>query len=141
MIGTRVQWLFNKEAILTLSGERAHYVSLIISAAHPFLEKSNSELVEMAMEDLKACFPSARGATVIRSQVIREREATVSLTPGTERYRPGPRTGWKNLFLAGDWTATGLPATIESAVASGELCAQEVLNRYHFRRCQVQSLK
>ena len=63
-----------------------------------------------------------------RSQVVRERDATVSLTPETELLRPGPVTPLRNLFLAGDWTATGLPATIESAVVSGELAASAILN-------------
>ena len=81
----------------------------------------------MALEDLKACLPGAKKAHLIRSQVVREREATISLSVGMNRYRPGPSTGVPNLFLAGDWTATGLPATIESAVLSGRLCAEAVL--------------
>lgn len=126
-IGTRVQWLFNKEAILAQAGIHANYVTLILSAAHSFIDRPKQELVEMALEDLKACLPRARRANLIRSQVVREREATISLSVGMNRHRPGPCTGISNLFLAGDWTATGLPATIESAVLSGRLCAEAVL--------------
>ena len=128
LIGCRFQWLFNKQAILKLAGISAGYVSLIISAAADFLERSNEELVRMAVEDLQSCFPSAGLITPARSQVVRERDATVSLTPETEKLRPGPATSIPNLFLAGDWTATGLPATIESAVVSGEQAAVTALS-------------
>ena len=127
LIGCRFQWLFNKAAILRRAGVQAGYVSLIMSAAHGFIEQTNEELARVAMEELRACFPAAGEARVTRWQVVREREATVSLTPEMEPLRPGPATRIRNLFLAGDWTATGLPATIESAVVSGERAAEAVL--------------
>ncbi len=127
MVGTRVHWLFNKPEILRRAGLRTNYIALIISAAHDQIGASNESLVGTALEELKSCFPSAREAVLVRSQVVRERDATVSLTPGIERYRPGPRTPIANFFLAGDWTDTGLPATIESAVLSGERSAELLL--------------
>ena len=127
LIGCRFQWLFNKQAILKRAGLSAGYVSLIISAADGFLDLPNEDLVRKAVEDLEACFPSAGPVKPLRSQVVREREATVSLTPETEKLRPGYKTPLANLFLAGDWTATGLPATIESAVVSGERAAAKGL--------------
>ncbi len=126
-IGTKTQWLFNKEAILAKAGVPANYLTLIISAAHGLIEQPKDKIVSIALQDLRACFPRARKARLIRSQVVREREATVSLGVGTQAWRPGPRTGLSNLFLAGDWTDTGLPATIESAVVSGRICAETVL--------------
>jgi len=126
-VGTRVQWLFNKPAILRRAGIKANYLALILSAAHDFIGQSNETLVHMALEDLRACFPAMKEARLIRSQVIREKDATVSLTVGMEAIRPGPRCGLRNLFLSGDWTSTGLPATIESAVVSGQRCAEEIL--------------
>ncbi len=126
-IGCRFQWLFNKQAILKLAGIPAGYVSLIISAAADYLDRPNEELVRMAVEDLQHCFPAAGPVAPTRSQVVRERDATVSLTPETEKLRPGPQSPLQNLFLAGDWTATGLPATIESAVRSGERASEAVL--------------
>ena len=128
LIGCRFQWLFNKQAILKRTGLSAGYVSLIISAADGFLDRPNEELVQRAVEDLEACFPSVGPVKPLRSQVVRERDATVSLTPETEKLRPGHKTPLANLFLAGDWTATGLPATIESAVVSGESAAQLLLD-------------
>ena len=126
-VGTRIQWLFNKPAILARAGLKTHYMTLILSAAEVYLDQTNEDLVRMALEDLTVCFPRARSIRLIRSQVVREREATVSLTVGMERYRPGPATSLANFTLAGDWTATGLPATIESAVVSGRRSAQQVL--------------
>lgn len=125
MIGSRFQWLFNRGKMVPGSG----YVSLIMSAAHGFIEEGNESLQKTALEDLKACFPAAREARVIRAQVVREREATVSLTPELEKLRPGVVSKIENLFVAGDWVATGLPATIESAVLSGALCARELVKR------------
>ncbi len=127
MIGCRFQWLFNKQAMLRLAGIRAGYVSLIASAAYDLLDRPNEELVRIALQEIEACFLGVGPLKPTRTQVVRERDATVSLTPETEKLRPVPKTPMRNLFLAGDWTATGLPATIESAVLSGELAASAVL--------------
>ncbi len=127
LLGTRFQWLFNKAGILRASREEASYISLILSAAHEEVGMSNEALIQSALEDLRRCFPAAAGAELVRAQVVREREATVSLTPEAEALRPGSTTPIRNLFLAGDWTATGLPATIESAVVSGEEAAAAAL--------------
>lgn len=129
MIGTRTQWLFNKEALLAQAGLKAGYISFIISAAHDLIDQPNDALIAIATQDLRACFPAARAAQILRAQVVREREATVSLVPGTQALRPLPTTSLANLFLAGDWTATSLPATIESAVVSGRRAAHAVLNK------------
>ena len=128
LIGCRFQWLFNKQAILRLAGIQAGYISLIASAAYGLLDRPNEEVVRIALEDLQACYPQLGRLSPTRSQVVREREATVSLTPETEKLRPGPKTAVGNLFLAGDWTATGLPATLESAVLSGESVAEAVFS-------------
>jgi uncharacterized protein with NAD-binding domain and iron-sulfur cluster len=74
-------------------------------------------------------FPQARQQQPVHSFVVREHDATISHTPGTARLRPTQRTPFHNFFLAGDWTATGLPATIESAVWSGQECARIILKQ------------
>ena len=129
LLGARFQWIFNKGEILKQAGIQAQYVSLIASAAYELMGQSNEEVARIALEELRSCFPPAREGRLIRSQVVREREATVSLTVGTDRFRPGAETPLENFYLAGDWTATGLPATIESAVVSGENCARALLKR------------
>jgi uncharacterized protein with NAD-binding domain and iron-sulfur cluster len=93
------------------------------------VEKSKAEIVEMAATESQEFFPAARTAKLLKSTVIKEVHATYSPRPGIEPYRPQPETAWPRVFLAGDWTATGWPATMEGAVRSGYLAA-EVLARF-----------
>jgi len=120
VIGRRVQWVFNRRKIARAPGRGGH-VSAVISAAHDAVAMTNEELTHTAAEDLTAVYGAA-AASPVRSVVIREKRATFACTPAVERMRPGPLTPVRNLFLAGDWTATGLPATIEGAIISGERC-------------------
>ena len=108
LIGRRIQWVFRRE----------RHLSLVISAAYEFVDLSNEELTAIAVEDLRSVFGKAV-QDPSHAVVIRERKATFAVSPGNERTRPGPATGVANLFLAGDWTDTGLPATIEGAILSG----------------------
>ncbi len=112
LIGKRIQWVFRRE----------RHLSLVISAAYRFAGLTNDELAGIALEDLRSVFG---GAVQEPSHVlvIRERKATFAPTPGNENRRPGAETGIFNLFLAGDWTDTGLPATIEGAIVSGQRAA------------------
>jgi zeta-carotene desaturase len=73
--------------------------------------------------------PQARDAKVIHSLVIKEKRATFLPSPGLEAFRPNTQTEFENLFLAGDWTATGYPATIEGAIMSGRKAAESVHSR------------
>jgi zeta-carotene desaturase len=92
------------------------------------VEKSKAEIVEMAVREAEEFFPEARAAKLLKSTVIKEVNATYSPGPGMDQYRPGAGTAWPRVFLAGDWTATGWPATMEGAVRSGYLAA-EALSR------------
>jgi len=127
IIGRRIQWIFNRRSIAPCSHGispkvAAGYVCAVISAAQKFVGMGNDELLAIALEDLRTVYgPEVQDP--IASLVIREKRATFSSSPATERVRPGHRTPLPNLFLAGDWTATGYPATIEGAVVSGERCA------------------
>jgi len=76
-------------------------------------------VVEMALDDMNRHCPKVKDATLKHAQVIKERRATVLISPSLENERPDIVTQWPNLFLAGDWVDTGLPATVESAVKSG----------------------
>ena len=83
----------------------------------------------MAVKEAQEFFPAAQQAKVLKSTVIKEVYATYSPRPGIDQYRPAPETAWPRVFLAGDFTATGWPATMEGAVRSGYLAA-EALTRF-----------
>jgi zeta-carotene desaturase len=117
--GRAMQWVFDKRAAF---GERASHLSLVSSGASPLVGRSNPELIAEAEAELMAAIPQARAAKLLRATVIREPRATFSLAPG-EPARPDTATPIRALYLAGDWVATDLPATIESAVRSGHRAA------------------
>ena len=127
IVGRTIQWVFNRRRILTEKGSGGH-VSAVVSAGDAIVGLDNEALRDTAMNDLKEVF--GRGIPEPEHVVIiREKRATISCTPAVEKLRPDASTPISNLFLAGDWTATGLPATIESAIISGERAADLALAR------------
>ena len=123
LLGTRSQWIFNKDLILP-TDKRSNQIAVIISAARDFVDWTRTDLVEMALSDLHGLLPDSRSAALLHSAIVKEREATLSHTVESYSLRLGPQTSMPNLILAGDWTDTGLPATIESAVMSGDVAAR-----------------
>jgi hydroxysqualene dehydroxylase len=123
LLGTRSQWIFNKDLILP-TDKRSNQIAVIISAARDFVDWTRTDLVEMALSDLHQLLPDSRSAVLLHSAIVKEREATLSHTVESDSLRLGPQTSMPNLILAGDWTDTGLPATIESAVMSGDVAAR-----------------
>ena len=118
--GRAMQWVFDKQ--LVLGDEAASHLSLVSSGAAAMLARSNIELVHTAHEEILAAMPEVRSARLLRATVVREPRATFSLAPG-QPARPPAETGLRGLLLAGDWTDTGQPATIEGAVRSGHRAA------------------
>lgn len=116
--GGEVEWVFDKTRLHGRPGPQQH-LSFVISAAWRAHPRPNAELVAAAEQALRRAFPAAAGARVLRTLVLRESAATFVPEPGSEALRPPAHTPVPGLFLAGDWTATGLPATIEGAVRSG----------------------
>ena len=121
--GRAMQWVFDKR--LAFGGTASH-LSLVSSGATSLVGRTNEELADLAAREIEASLPAARGVWPIRGTVVREKQATFSLAPGQPR-RPGVHTEVDGLLLAGDWTDTGLPATIEGAVVSGNRAAAAVL--------------
>jgi len=119
------QWLFNRGEVA--SGE--HYVQVVVSAARQFRGLGHDEVQRQIVEELGRLFPGARPARLLRARVVTEHAATFSAVPGVDRWRPPQGSPVRNLLLAGDWTHTGWPATMEGAVRSGYLAAEALLHR------------
>ncbi len=119
------QWLFNRGE--TAPGE--HYVQVVVSAARGFRGLGHDEVQRRIAAELATVFPPAAAARLVRARVVTEHAATFSAVPGVDRWRPTQGSPLRNLLLAGDWTATGWPATMEGAVRSGYLAAEALLQR------------
>lgn len=129
LVGRTVQWVFNHTS---LQGREApdgggQYLQLVVSAAYGLVSKTKEEILKIALDDLAALWPAAREATLRRWWVVTEHGATFAVRPGVDALRPRQRTPIEGLFLAGDWTSTGWPATMEGAVRSGYMAAEGVL--------------
>ncbi len=99
---------------------------MVVSASRDLTPLSRNEIIEIAVGDLRLYFPRVKEATLLKAHVIKEQRATFSAAPETESLRPPAQAGPPNVALAGDWTKTGWPATMEGAVRSGYLAAEEV---------------
>lgn len=128
LVGTLSQWLFSRvrKGPDDASG---FYYQVVISAAYDVASLDKATLVERIIDELRQVFPAARQAKLVRSRVVTEQEAVFSIRPGLDAVRPSQATPVPSLFLAGDWTATGWPATMEGAVRSGYLAAEGVLKQ------------
>src|ERR1700674_910041 len=134
LLDRTVQWMFHKSQlqpsrVLTGDGVKIErsYIELAVSSSKGLIEKSRVDIVDLALGEVREFFPAARGAKLIKSTVIKEVHATYSPRPGIDAYRPPATTVWPRVFLAGDWTDTGWPATMEGAVRSGYLAAEALL--------------
>jgi uncharacterized protein with NAD-binding domain and iron-sulfur cluster len=133
LLDTTTQWIFNKTALYADSngaGKSAvpgQYLQLVISASYDLLQKSRQEIIDLCLAEVCQALPAALEAKLVKATVIKEAAATFSPEPGVDRWRPKQQTAIPHLFLAGDWTATGWPATMEGAVRSGYLAAEALL--------------
>ncbi|MGB2632865.1 MAG: hydroxysqualene dehydroxylase HpnE [Candidatus Acidiferrum sp.] len=131
LLDTTTQWIFNKTALYAGSngsgGAKGQYLQLVISASYGLLQKPRQEIIDLCLAEVRQALPAAREAKLVKATVIKEAAATFSPQPGVDRWRPKQQTLVKRLFLAGDWTDTGWPATMEGAVRSGYLAAEAAL--------------
>jgi len=130
-----IQWMFHKSKLLrpkengashAESGTAGSYVELVVSSSKTLVDKSKPDIIDLAVRELGEFCPGAREAKLLKSTVIKEVHATYSPRPGVDISRPHSETVWPRVFLAGDWTATGWPATMEGAVRSGYMAAERV---------------
>jgi squalene-associated FAD-dependent desaturase len=126
--GASFEWVFNRNINIDLRIE-GQVLSLVSSASRDLLKQRESDILSLAWRDLRDRCPEAQKAQILAGRVTREPSATFAWTAETGPLRPGPLTPIPGVVLAGDWTATGLPATLESAVLSGRKAA-EVLHPY-----------
>lgn len=116
LLERNIQWFFNKDG--------GRYLQLVISASRDLLTMPRQAVIDLAVKELREFLPAAREAVVVKAHVVKEARATYSALPGLHRHRPEPSTKFENLWLAGDWTQSGWPATMEGAVRSGYRAAE-----------------
>ena len=122
LVGRLSQWLFAKPC-----GAGRHHYQVVVSASHRLaMQKSDQWLADVRGE-LESIWPEARRAKLLHGRVVALPAAVFSMTPDVERFRPPQRTPLENLCLAGDWTSTGWPATMEGAVRSGRQAVESLL--------------
>ena len=126
LLDRTIQWMFHKSKFQRAREGAGSYVELVVSASRSLVQKLREEVLELALRELAEFFPIVQEAKVIKAAVIKEVYATYSVLPGLDQYRPPIKTAWPRIFLAGDWTASGWPATMEGAVRSGYLAAEAI---------------
>ncbi len=127
-----IQWMFHKSKILATrrdSAQQGSYLELVVSSSKTLVDKPRQEIIDLAIRELAEFFPTVREATLTKATVVKEIHATFAPSPGSDAYRPSHTSPWPRLFLAGDWTATGWPATMEGAVRSGYGAAEALSGR------------
>ena len=128
LLDTRIQWMFHKSRIRRWANQGS-YLELVISASWPELELGREAILRAAIAEAELFFPEMRQAKLLKSSVLKEARATFSVTPGLDAFRPAQQTTLPGLFLAGDWTHTEWPSTMEGAVRSGRLAAGAVARK------------
>ncbi len=134
LLDRTTQWIFNKTLLSGATGDAVggapggQYLQLVISASYDLVPRSRQEIIDLCLRELREALPEAREARLQKATVIKEVNATFSPRPGCDGHRPTQATVLKNFFLAGDWTRTGWPSTMEGAVRSGYLAAEAILS-------------
>ncbi len=128
-VNSPLQWVFNSSRIFGVdTPDGGQSLSISVSAASDYIDTQRGDFADMIAGEMRRAFPKARSAALLDAVVVKQRNATFRCIPGANRLRPGPRTESPNLFLAGEWTDTGWPSTMESAVISGYNAAAAVMS-------------
>jgi squalene-associated FAD-dependent desaturase len=127
LLDTTIQWMYNKSVLNRDSrhGEGS-YLELVVSASKTLVPMKRQEIIDLAVRELEMFFPAVKLATLVKATVTKEVRATYSIRPMLDRVRPGTRSPWSGIYLAGDWIATDWPSTMESGVRSGYLAAEAI---------------
>jgi squalene-associated FAD-dependent desaturase len=117
------------DSALCIPNSELHYYQVVISASRDVVASGQEETIRAVVEELGGVWPAVREARLVHSRLVTEHKAVVSMLPGVDRLRPAQQSPIENVQLAGDWTQTGWPGTMEGAVRSGYLAAENVLAR------------
>jgi len=145
LLDRTTQWIFNKSVLCASNATSGplsrqmngaipepadgQYLQLVISASYALVPRSRQDIIDLCLRELADVLPETQEARLLKGTVIKEVNATFSPEPNVDQWRPGQTdSGLRNLFLAGDWTQTGWPATMEGAVRSGYLAAEALLS-------------
>jgi squalene-associated FAD-dependent desaturase len=129
LVGKLSQWIFRCASKGKGEGDNSDlaYYQVVISAAHRLAVMEKEAMLDRVLAELAEAFPDFASAKLLHSRVVQQPQAVFAMLPGVEIYRPGQKTSIDNLFLTGDWTATGWPSTMEGAVRSGYLATEALL--------------
>ena len=122
LLDREIHWMYNQSRLQT--GRGGHYIELVVSATRAFASLKREEAIRQALEELGEFFPRVKEAKLEKVALVKEVLATFGVPPGIDASRPSAVSPWHNCFLAGDWTRTGWPSTMESAARSGHLAAE-----------------
>jgi len=122
LLDREIHWMYNQSRLQT--GRGGHYIELVVSATRAFASLKREEAIRQALEELGEFFPRVKEAKLEKVALVKEVLATFGVPPGIDASRPSAVSPWPNCFLAGDWTRTGWPSTMESAARSGHLAAE-----------------
>jgi uncharacterized protein with NAD-binding domain and iron-sulfur cluster len=128
LLDSTTQWVFNKTQLYGGEKDGGQYLQLVISASYKLAARSRQEIIALCLAELRDVLPATRNAALVKGTVVKEMSATFSPAPGSDRWRPAQKSPLAGLFLAGDWTMTGWPSTMEGAVRSGYLAAEAILS-------------
>jgi len=122
LLDREIHWMYNQSRLQP--GRRGHYIELVVSATRAFAALPREEAIRQAVQELGEFFPRVKEAKLEKVALVKEVLATFGVPPGIDASRPSAVSPWPNCFLAGDWTRTGWPSTMESAARSGHLAAE-----------------
>ena len=128
LVGRLSQWLFNRSRP-EATGRTTHYYQVVISDAREVAQRPQADVIAEVVSELKSIWPESVSAELLHSRTVIEHKAVFSPLPGSDKLRPLQQSPIANLQLAGDWTCTGWPSTMEGAVRSGFLAAENVLGQ------------
>jgi zeta-carotene desaturase len=126
LLDREIHWLYNKGRLQPWREVKGSYVELVVSASREFAQLTREQAIAQAVRELAEFFPAVPTAKLEKAALVKEMGATFGVPPGIDASRPTSVSPWANCFLAGDWTATGWPSTMESAARSGHLAAEAI---------------